>query len=249
MTPPHLLLLPGLVCDDAIWQHQASHFSKITTVKIPDYGSSDSLEKMALVALRDAPEHFAVAGHSMGARVAFEILRRVPERVAGVALLDTAYRPRATGEAGERERADRFALLDVARSQGMRAMARQWIPRIVHPARLSDEAFITSIVEMIDRKTADIFAAQINALLERTDAAPLLSSLRIPTMILCGREDLWSPLAGHREMAAMVPQSKLVIVEECAHMTPIERPGEVTAALGEWLNGLIRSAARIIPCE
>ena len=238
--PPHLLLLPGLVCDDAIWQYQASHFSRITTVKIPDYGLSDSLEKMAQVALRDAPERFAVAGHSMGARVAFEILRRVPERVAGVALLDTAYRPRATGEAGERERADRFTLLDVARSQGMRAMARQWIPAIVHPARLSDEAFITSVIEMIDRKTADIFAAQINALLERADAAPILRSLGCPTMILCGREDLWSPLAGHREMAALVPQSKLVIIENCAHMAPIERPEEVTAALGDWLDGLDR---------
>lgn len=235
---PHLLLLPGLVCDDAIWQHQASYFSKITTVKIPDYGLSDSLEKMAQVVLRDAPERFAVAGHSMGGRVAFEILRRVPERVVGVALLDTAHRPRATGEAGERERSDRFALLDVARSQGMRAMARQWIPRIVHPARLSDEAFINSIIEMIDRKTADIFAAQINALLERPDAAPVLRSVRSPTMILCGREDLWSPLAGHREMAALVPQSKLVIIENCAHMAPMERPEEVTSTLSEWLQNL-----------
>jgi pimeloyl-ACP methyl ester carboxylesterase len=227
-----------LVCDDAIWQHQADHLSKITTIKIPDYGFSDSLEKMAQVVLRDAPERFAVAGHSMGGRVAFEILRLVPERVAGVAILDTAYRPRAAGQAGERERADRFALLDVARSRGMRAMARQWIPGIVHPARLSDEAFITSIVEMIDRKTADIFAAQINALLERPDAAPVLSSLRCPTMVLCGREDNWSPLAGHLEMAAMIPSSHLEIIEHCGHMGPMERPADVTAAIGAWLAGL-----------
>jgi pimeloyl-ACP methyl ester carboxylesterase len=240
VTPrhPHLLLLPGLVCDDAIWEHQARYLSKVTTIKIADYGSSDSLEKMAQVVLQDAPERFAVAGHSMGGRIAFEILRRVPERVTGVVLLDTAHRPRATGEAGERERADRFALLELARSQGMRAMARQWIPAIVHPSRLSDEAFINSIVEMIARKTADIFAAQINALLERPDAAPVLRSLRCPTMILCGREDLWSPLAGHREMVALVPQSKLVIIENCAHMAPIERPEDVTAALGDWLTGL-----------
>ncbi len=239
--PPHVLLLPGLVCDDAIWEHQASYFSKITTVGIPDYGLSDSLEEMAEVALRDAPERFAIAGHSMGGRVAFEILRRVPERVVGVALLDTAYRPRTTGEAGEGERASRFELLDVARSQGMRAMARQWIPRIVHPARLSDEGFINSMVEMIGRKTADIFAAQINALLNRSDAAPVLSVLRIPTVILCGREDLWSPLAGHREMAALVPQSKLVIIENCGHMAPMERPEEVTTALDDWFSGLAQS--------
>lgn len=239
--PPHLLLLPGLVCDDAIWEHQASHFSKITTVRIPDYGLSDSLEKMAQVVLRDAPERFAVAGHSMGGRVAFEIMRRVPERVAGLAILDSAYRPRAAGEAGEAERVKRFALLEVAQSQGMRAMAREWIPKIVHPARLKDEPLINSVVEMIARKTAEIFTAQINALLDRPDAAPVLSAVRCPTMILCGREDLWSPLAGHREMAALAPQSKLVIIENCAHMAPMERPEEVSAALGDWLDSLGQS--------
>jgi len=242
VTPryPHLLLLPGLVCDDAIWERQASHFSKITTVKIPDYGLSGSLEEMAQVALRDAPERFAVAGHSMGGRVAFEILRRVPERVAGLAILDSAYRPRAGGEAGEGERVKRFALLEVAQSQGMRAMAREWIPKIVHPSRLSDEAFINFIIEMIARKTPEIFAAQINALLNRPDAAPVLSAVRCPTVILCGREDLWSPLAGHSEMGALVPQSKLAIIENCAHMAPMERPEEVTTALGDWLDSLDR---------
>ena len=238
MTLPHLLLLPGLVCDDAVWSHQSSHLSKVTTIKIPDYGLSDSLEKMALVALEKTPERFALAGHSMGARVAFEIMRRVPNRVAGLAILDSAYRPRAAGEAGERERADRFTLLEVAQSQGMPAMARQWIPAIVHPARLADEPLISSIVETIARKTPEIFAAQINALLNRPDAAPVLSAVRCPTTILCGREDMWSPLSGHREMAAMVPQSKLVIIENCAHMAPMERPEEVTSVLRDWIESL-----------
>src|SRR5579863_3611313 len=214
MTRPPLLLLPGLVCDQAVWQHQATSLSKLTSIQIADYASSDTLEKMALVALENAPEKFAVAGHSMGARVAFEIIRRVPERVVGLAILDSAYRPSATGEAGERERAYRQELLDAAQSQGMRAMARRWIPAIVPPARLSDRPLISGITEMIERKTPEIFAAQINALLNRPDAAPILAAVRCPTLVLCGREDLWSPLAGHREMVAMVPGSKLAIIED-----------------------------------
>src|SRR5271156_5908649 len=104
MAPPHLLLLPGLACDAEVWKHQARALGEITSVEIPDYGSSDSLPEMARVAIARAPESFAVAGHSMGGRVALEILRRAPDRVVGLALLDTAYQPWTPGEAGEREK-------------------------------------------------------------------------------------------------------------------------------------------------
>ena len=238
VPPPHLLLLPGLVCDADVWKHQAHSLAGVTTVSVPDYGLSDSLEKMAQVAIERAQQRFALAGHSMGARVSFEIVRRAPERVVGLAILDSAYRPRPAGEAGEREKANRLALLNIAQTQGMLAMALRWLPGIVHPARLADQPLVDSIVEMICRKTPEIFAAQIKALLERPDAAPVLASVRCPTLVLCGREDTWSPLAGHQEMAALVPNSKLVVIENSGHMSTMERPEDVTAAMTLWFAGL-----------
>lgn len=236
--PPHLLFLPGLVCDADVWKHQSHALAGVTTVSVADYGLSDSLERMAQVAIERAPERLALAGHSMGARVSFEILRRVPERVVGLAILDSAYKARAAGEAGEREKAQRFALLKIAQTQGMRAMALEWLPGILHPARLADQPFVDSVVGMICRKTSEIFAAQIKALLERPDGAPVLKSVRCPTLVLCGREDTWSPLAGHQEMAAFVPGSKLVVIENSGHMSPMERPEAVTAAMTAWFAGL-----------
>ena len=213
-------------------------FSKITTVAVSDYGLSDSIEKMAMVALDSAPERFAVAGHSMGGRVAFEIVSRAPRRVAGLAVLDTAYRAFAGGEAGERETAARFALLELARTKGMRAMAEYWMTGIIRPDRIVDKTLTGAIVEMMGRKSPDIFAAQIKALLERPDATPVLSTIRCPAMVLCGREDAWSPLAGHEEIAAMIPNAKLAVIEHCGHMAPMERPEDVTAALSAWFSGL-----------
>ncbi|HKV05078.1 MAG TPA: alpha/beta hydrolase [Candidatus Acidoferrales bacterium] len=236
--PPHLLLLPGLVCDADVWKHQASSLAKFTTVEIADYGPSESIGEMASVALAHAPDRFAVAGHSMGGRVAFEMIRRVPERVAGLAVLDTAYKALADGDAGESEKARRFALLDLARSQGMRAMVRQWMKGIIPPERLDDKPLTDAIVEMMARKSPEIFAAQIKALLERPDATAVLSAVRCPAMVLCGREDTWSPVEGHREMVALIPQSKLVVIENCGHMAPMERPEEVTAALATWFSRL-----------
>lgn len=234
----HVLLLPGLACDKEVWKHQARRLAEIATVQIADYGPSDSLKKMADAALRRAPACFALAGHSMGGRVAFEIVRRVPDRVSGLALLDTAYRPFASGDHGERERAERMRLVALARSQGMRAMARDWVRNMVHPSRLSDTHLINSIVEMFARKTPEIFAGQIKALLERPDARPVLSAIGCPTLVLCGREDSWSTLATHKDIAARIPQSKLVVIENCGHMAPMERPERVTVALASWFSRL-----------
>jgi pimeloyl-ACP methyl ester carboxylesterase len=229
-----LLLLPGLACDADVWQDQVRAFSKITTVNVADYGLSDSIAKMAEVALAITADRIAIAGHSMGGRVAFEIMRIAPGRVAGLALLDTAYRGFPGGEAGEREIARRSELLDFARTKGMRAMAEFWMPGIIHPDRMSDTALTTSILAMMSRKTPEIFGAQIKALLGRPDATALLATIRCPTLVLCGRKDTWSPLEGHREIAAAIPNSELAIIEHCGHMAPMERPAEVTAAMAAW---------------
>ena len=172
----------------------------------------------------------------MGGRVAVEVIRQAPERVTKLALLDTGYKPLPTGEAADLERAGRCALLEKARTEGMRAMGLQWVQRMVHPGRLSDAPLIESIVGMIARKTPAIFAAQIKALLERPDGTPVLSRIQCPTMVLCGREDAWSTVSQHEEIAALVPNSNLVVIENCGHMCTMERPEEISAALMTWLQ-------------
>jgi pimeloyl-ACP methyl ester carboxylesterase len=235
-TLPPLLLLPGLACDAEVWKQQVHALGEITRAQVADYGASDSIPGMARVAIEGAPERFAIAGHSMGGRVAMEIVRSAPQRVAGLALLNTAYRAWAPGPAGEKERAERAGYVETARTQGMRAMARQWLQRMVHPSRLADKPLIEGIVEMFGRKTPEIFAGQIKALLARPDATAVLAGVKVPTLVMTGREDAWSLLETHREMAALVPDSKLVIIETCGHMAPMERPAEITAALKQWLE-------------
>jgi len=117
-------------------------------------------------------------------------------------------------------------------------MGRLWLQRMVHPDRLSDVALVNGIVDMIGRKTADTYAAQIKALLERPDATPLLEKIQCPTMVLCGRQDAWSVLAQHERMAAAIPDSRLMVIEECGHMSTMERPDDVTAAMKDWLTSL-----------
>jgi pimeloyl-ACP methyl ester carboxylesterase len=203
---------------------------------VADYGSLDSLGAMADVVLARTDGDFAVVGHSMGGRVALEVYRRAPERIRGLALLDTGYEARPRDETGERERAGRMRLVELARREGMRAMGREWLRPMVHPDRVDDATLVDAILDMIERKTVDVFEAQQRALLARPDATALLGAIACATVILCGREDAWSPPSRHEEMAQRIRGSELAIVERCGHMSPMEQPDEVSTALRTWLE-------------
>ncbi len=154
--------------------------SDVAICSCADYGSLDSLPAMAEAVLRTAPERFSVAGHSMGGRIALEVYRLAPHRVARVALLNTGYLPRAAGAAGEEEAHKRGQLVDLAKSQGMQAMLRQWLPAMIDSRRHNDVALVNSIIAMMSRKTPEIFAAQVRALLARPDASAVLEQIRCP---------------------------------------------------------------------
>jgi pimeloyl-ACP methyl ester carboxylesterase len=149
-------------------------------------------------------------------------------------LLDTGTHPLAAGEAGEKEKAGRLALLKIAREQGMRAMAQEWAKGMVHPDRIGSPLF-KEVLDMFDRGSAAQYAAQISALLNRLDAAPLLRTIQCPTLVLTGREDAWSGPAQHEAMAAAIAGAQLVIVEHSGHMTTMEQPEAVNRAFVAWL--------------
>lgn len=234
--PATLILIPGLLCDAAVWEPQATALKKRCRVEVADHGALDSLGGMAEAILARAPRRFRVAGHSMGGRVALEIWRRAPERVAALALLDTGASPLAAGEAGARETAGRWRLARIAREQGMRALGEEWLKVMLHPRRATDRPLIDRIVAMFERQSPDIYEAQIRALLARPDARTLLPGITCPTLVLCGREDAWSTPAQHEEMAGQIPGSRLVIVPDSGHVVSLEQPEAVTSALGAWLG-------------
>jgi len=233
---PTLVLLPGLLCDCTVWAAQAEALRERVEVVIPDWGLIDSLPAMAehLLAQVRTPT-FALAGHSMGGRVALEVMRRAPQRVERLALLDTGYKPLASGSEGELERAGRMALLEVAQRQGMRAMAVQWARGMVHPRRLATPLF-DAVVQMIGRSTPDVFEAQIHALLNRPDSTALLRAIACPTAVIVGRDDAWSRLPQHQAMHEAIAGSALHVIDDCGHMSTMEQPGAVTALLGRWLG-------------
>src|SRR5580658_4463172 len=142
----NLVFVPGLLCDKAVWKPQMKALKSVANIQVADHGELDSLTAMAEAILAKAPAKFAVVGHSMGGRVALEVVRRAASRVTGLALLDTGYTPLPAGEAGAKEAAGRHALLHLARSAGMRAVGERWLSiPMIHEARLKERTLVESI--------------------------------------------------------------------------------------------------------
>ncbi|MET3762252.1 alpha/beta fold hydrolase [Sphingomonas sp. UYEF23] len=240
MNRPVLYLLPGLLCDATVWASQIAAFGTRYDVRVPDWGQLETFEAMAARVLDEAPDRFALGGHSMGARVALAIVRAAPDRVARLALLDTGTHGVRAGEADART-----ALLDLAQQRGMRALAERWLPPMVHPLHHADAALMDPLFAMVERMTPTRFKAQIAALLSRPDAVAWLSDIHCPTLIAVGAEDDWSPPSQHEAIAAAIPGASYVVFPSCGHMAPVEAPEAVNAALEAWLVPAEHGSARV----
>lgn len=227
MTDP-LLLVPGLLCDEALWQPQITHLAGTVECLVGDTTKDDTAAGMAARILASAPPRFQLAGLSMGGYVVFEILRRAPERVSKLALLDTQARP-DTDEQRER----RKGLMRLAEIGRFKGVTPRLLPMLVHEDHLSDTALTEIVIGMAERIGKDAYLRQQNAILTRKDSRPMLPALTIPTLVVCGLQDALTPPDRAEEMATMIPGARLELIDRCGHLSSLEHPERVNALFAE----------------
>jgi pimeloyl-ACP methyl ester carboxylesterase len=218
------------LCDETIWADIPQRLRESADAHIISFRGFSSIPAMAEHVLATAPERFAVAGHSMGGRVALEVVRSAPWRVSGLALLNTGVHTVRDGEPQSRGR-----LLRLAYQRGMSALAAEWLPPMMAAGTSRAVELMPRLMAMVERSTADSYAGQINALLNRPDALLVLPTIAVPTLLLSGSEDTWSPISQHETMRRRIPHATLFEIHGAGHMAPIERPEAVAVALREWL--------------
>jgi pimeloyl-ACP methyl ester carboxylesterase len=229
-----LVLLPGLLCDHALWAHQARHLAGDAPVVVADLTRDDSLGAMAARVLEAAPPVFDLAGLSMGGYLAFEILRRAPERVARLCLIDTSARADT-----EEQTARRQSLMTLARRGQFKGVTPRLLPLFLHPERLAEAPLTEAVMAMAERVGPEAFLRQQSAIMGRVDSRRDLAAIAAPTLVIVGREDVLTPPAAAEEIVAGIPGARLAVIEECGHLATMERPQAVTALMRLWRDGAL----------
>jgi pimeloyl-ACP methyl ester carboxylesterase len=226
-----LILLPGQLCDGALWQFQTPRLSPTADIRIADLTLDDSIGAMADRVLGSAPPRFALAGLSLGGYVAFEILRRAPDRVTRLALMNTSARADTEGRALSRESSIR-----AARIGSFKGVTPRFLPTILHPTHASDPEIAEIVLAMTERVGRVAFERQQLAAIGRPDSLSLLPSIACPTLVISGLQDRVTPPPLQVEIAAGIPGARLESLDVCGHLAPLEQPDAVNRLMRDWLN-------------
>ncbi|PRH36860.1 alpha/beta fold hydrolase [Burkholderia gladioli] len=228
MTP--IVLIPGLLCTAEVFAPQIPALWPYGPVTVASTLEGDSIAAMAAAILASAPPRFALAGFSMGGYLAHEILRRAPERVTRLALLSTSARADQPIQVEMRQ-----ALLEAATHGDYDTVLANATLNTAHVSLRRDPVFAATKRRMAADIGRAAFARQTAAVISRPDSRRELPSIAVPSLVLVGDSDPVTPPEFAREMAEAIPGAKLVIVPECGHTSPLERPEAVNAALRDWL--------------
>lgn len=229
--PVPLLLVPGLLCSARLYAPQVAALWPQGPVMVADHRRDADVAAIAARILEQAPPRFALAGLSMGGYIAFAMMRQAPERIVKLALLDTAARPDTPEQSAAREK-----FIGMAQAGKLSEVVDTLTPRFLHKSRHGDEALVRTVRMMADDTGVTAFVQQERAIMGRPDSRPLLSSIKCPTLVLVGEGDELTPPALAQEMASGIAGARLVVVPGCGHISTLEQPDAVNAAMAEWLE-------------
>lgn len=229
-TRPAVVLVSGQLLTAACWAPQIAALSPEFDIRIADHGRDDSIGAMAARLLAEMPERFDLVAHAMGGFVAFEVLRRAPQRVRSLALLSTLAP--ADQPAQTERRQGYIRLVEAGRFD---AVVEERVPILLHPARREDEGLLAVVRRMAQDTGAERFLGQQRAIMARADSRPSLPAIACPTLLIWGRQDGIATEAHQTEMLAAIPDCRLTVIEDCGHLVTLEKPATVNALLADWL--------------
>ncbi|MEE2868630.1 MAG: alpha/beta hydrolase [Pseudomonadota bacterium] len=230
MSLPQIVLIPGLLNDADLWRDQITGLADVSRPRVADITRGSSLGALAEMVLATSEDRFALAGFSLGGIVAQEILRRAPERVTHLALLDTTMLPDTPERAAEREQ----LIVQASKPGRFHGFGRKLAQSYLAPENRNNADMINRVRAMTQRLGPDVFIRQTR--IARPDSRASLTGITCPTLVLCGNHDQLTLPELHRSMANLIPSADLVVLEHSGHLTPLEEPENVTDHLKRLLQ-------------
>lgn len=226
-----LVLVPGMMCDARLYAAQVEELSRERSVMVACATQGERIEEIASDILMACPQKFALAGLSMGGIIAMEILRRAPERVTRIALMDT----NAQAETPQSSAGYEPMIVGVKAGRLNEVMRGFMKPDYLAPGPGRMDV-LALMAEMARDLGPEVFLRQVRALQKRRDQQATLRKCKVPALVLCGAHDGLTPVKRHEFMAELIPYAKLHVIETAGHVPTLETPGEVTKALRDWME-------------
>lgn len=224
-----LLLLPGTACDARLFAPLLSELDH-PNIRVVELTGAQTTPDMARRLLAEAPPRFSLLGMSLGGIVALEMVAQAPERVAGLALIDTTPLPDPPANA-----ATRYGALAKARRDGMASYIGDSWSRLVSPSHVDDAGLRALITAMAEDAGPDALAEQTGMAIHRADSRTRLAQIAVPTLILAGADEAVCPLAVHEEMARAIPGARSFTIPQAGHFAVLENPAAVARHVRDWL--------------
>lgn len=225
-SKPTLLLLCGLLSDEAVWVYQLEHLKEIAHVKILHFFEEDTSEKMVKTILTNAPAEFAIAGHSMGGWLALEVMRVAAKRITKLCLLNTTARDDSKEKCLRRKE-----MIQLVKEGQFQNLAEKITELFVYKPQIKKD-----VLDMLIRVGKEAFIHQQQAMIIREECMSILPKISCPTLVIHAQQDKNFSLEEHKEMTKKIPNAKLAIVEDSGHMSPMEQPQATTALLRFWMT-------------
>jgi pimeloyl-ACP methyl ester carboxylesterase len=228
---PFLAFACAHLTDERLYAAQVAALETDYECAVFAFRDHDSLGGMAEELLAKTPARFTLIGLSLGGYVAFEIVRRQLQRLERLVLMDT----RAIADDPAR-REGRHADIAKVREGGIEALIPELPARWLHPSHAQRADLTELMAEMARSIGARGLFNQQAAMLARPDSRDDLARVRVPTLVMCGRNDPVTPVPDHEVIAAKIPGARLEIIEDCGHLSTIEQPESVNRVLIDWLR-------------
>ncbi|WP_299676888.1 alpha/beta fold hydrolase [uncultured Roseobacter sp.] len=226
-----LVFLPGLMCDARLFGPQIAELSADTAVMVAPITQGERVEEIASGLLDQLPARFALAGLSMGGIVAMEILRRAPDRVSRIALMDTNPLAETPQVAAAREP----QIVAARTGRMLEVMREEMKPNYLAPGPQRQDV-LDLVMDMADALGPKVFVRQSRALQRRRDQQSTLRKCKVPALVLCGAHDALCPVKRHESMSELIPYATLRVLEHSGHLPTLEQPTETTQALRDWMR-------------